>query len=204
MNIASLNKRIIAYLLDIVLIYILISLIISIRIINPNYENYIEVYEKYNNVLEKYTEKEITTTEMVNLNKDNLYYLTKYSLSSNLVVILVIIGYFVFFQKYNHGQTIGKKIMKIKVVTKDLREVSLSKYLLRLIPMYYLFIGNVLAVILNTITVLIFDSDSFIYINSGITYTFIGIGIISLVMMIKSQNKEGLQDKISKTVVLEV
>ena len=47
MNIASLNKRIIAYLLDIVLIYVLISLIIGIRFINPNYDKYIE--SLYNN-----------------------------------------------------------------------------------------------------------------------------------------------------------
>ena len=38
----------------------------------------------------------------------------KYSVSYNIVIIIGLFAYFGLFQKYNNGQTIGKKIMKIK------------------------------------------------------------------------------------------
>ena len=202
MEIASVRKRFSAYLLDIILLYLLTSLIISIRFINPNYDKYIETYEQYNEVLKKYYEKEITSDELVDLNKDNLYYLTKYSISSNIVVIIVIIGYFVFFQKYNHGQTLGKKIMKIKVVGNDNKELSIWKLFIRTIPTYYIFVGNALAVLLNTLVVLFIDKDNFIYVNSVITYLFLGIGIVSLVMIYINKNKQGLHDKLAQSIVV--
>lgn len=202
-NIAKISKRFSAYLLDIILIYVLISLIISIRFINPHYEKYVTAYEKYNKVINKYYDGKIDATEMVNLNKDNLYYVTKYSVSSNIVVIVVLIGYFVLFQKYNNGQTLGKKIMRIKVTSIDKEIVSIGRYFLRILPMYYIFIGNIIAVLLNTIAVYLLKSNEYLYVNSIITYLFLSIGIITLVMTNINKDKQGLHDKIAKTIVVD-
>ena len=196
------SKRLIAYLLDTLFVYLLISLISSIRIINPTYEKYEESYESYSEIIESFYNEEITAEEMVKLNKDNLYDLSKYSISSNVVIIVVIFAYFGLFQKYNNGQTLGKKIMKIKVVSNNDNEVSLGRYILRILPMYYIFIGNVLAVFLNTLALFIFKSNLFIYVNAFTTYLFLIIGIISFVMMNKKQDNLGLHDILAKTKVV--
>ena len=198
----KLSKRLGAYLLDIFLVYLLITLISSIRFINPNYDKYIESYDKYSKVVEKYYKGEISSNELISLNQDNLYKVSKYSVSYNIVMIVVIIGYFGFFQKYNKGQTLGKKIMKIKVVSTEDKEASLGAYLLRILPMYYVLVGNILSILINSILVYFLNSKTFIYANSIVIYLFLAIGIISFVMMNIRKDKRGLQDIIAKTKVV--
>lgn len=202
MDYAKTSKRLSAYLLDTLLVYLLISLIISIRFINPTYEKYINSYKNYEKVLEKYYNEEISSEELINQNKDNLYYITKYSISTNIVVIVVLIGYNVFFQKYNNNQTLGKKIMKIKVTSTNDKEISLLRYFIRLLPMYLILVGNILQVLLNTIIVFITNKNNYIYINSIISYIFLGIAIITFVMISIGKDKKGIHDYLAKTIVV--
>ena len=116
MNNVKITSRIMAYLLDIVLVFFFVQLITSIRFINPQYDKYIETADKYNKVYNSYLEKEINEIEFIEQNKENHYYLSKYSVSYNIVLVIVLIAYYGLFQKFNNGQTLGKKIMKIRVV----------------------------------------------------------------------------------------
>ena len=63
MKISILSKRISAYLIDILFLFVLISLITEIKFINPYYDKYIETYESYNEILEQYSNEEITEAE---------------------------------------------------------------------------------------------------------------------------------------------
>ena len=195
------SKRISAYLLDIFFIYLLLSLITSIRFINPTYEKFQESYEKYSEVTKRYYDKEITLNEYQELNKDNFYNVTKYSVSSTAAIIVVIFLYFGVFQKYNQGQTLGKKIMKIKVSSNDDKDVSIWKYFLRILPNYYVFIGSVVALLINSILVFIIGSNYYMTISSMVTYVFFGIGIVDFVMMLFRKDKRALHEVISNTKV---
>ena len=194
-------KRFCAYLLDIFFIYLLLSLITSIKFINPTYDKFAESYEKYSEVIDRYTNKEISLNEMQELNKDNFYNVTKYSISSNVVIIVGVLLYFGVFQKYNHGQTLGKKIMKIRVTSNNDKKVNIWKYLLRTLPMYFVFIGSIIAILINSILVFILGSANYMQISSIITYVFLGIGIIDLVMMIIRKDNRGLHDILANTKV---
>jgi len=202
-NTVKISKRVIAYLLDILLIYILISAIVSIRFINPTYDKYVEAYEKYAEVLEDYTKGNITDKEYTELNMDNIINVTKYSISSNVVIILVIIGYFCLFQKFNNGQTLGKKIMKIKVVGVDNKNVNIGRYLLRILPMHYIFIGSILPILINSIFIFVLKKNAYIMLNSITIYIIFFISIISFVMMNIRKDKRGIQDLITNTKVVE-
>ena len=203
MNTVKTQKRIMAYLLDVLLVYFLISAIISIRFINPTYEKYIESYEKYVDVMNDYSKGKITTEQYTELNIKNIINVTKYSVSSNIVIVLVLIGYFCVFQYFNNGQTLGKKIMKIKVVSIDNKKINFSNYLLRILPVQYIFIGSVMPIILNSIFVFIFNINYYVIINSVTTYSLFFISIVSLFMIIKRDDKRGIQDIIAKTKVVE-
>lgn len=197
------GKRFIAYLLDILLVYLIISLILGIRFINPNYDKYMEYLDKYNDVLDDYYDSNISPEEMIDLNKENFYYVNKYSISYNIIIIIVIIGYFALFQKYNNGQTIGKKIMKIKVTNVDEeKEVNVFNYILRTISTYYLYIGNVISLLLNILFIYIIPKSYFMIAYTSVTYIFIGIAIISLILIISKKEKRGIHDYLAKTKVI--
>ena len=198
----KLSKRISAYFLDILLVYLFISLIMGIKFLNPHYEEYNEYSNKYTELLKLYTDREIDEKEFISESKNSMYYLSKYSISSNIVIIVVIIGYFGLFQKYNKGQTLGKKIMKIKVTNNDGKEPSLINFLIRIIPCYYVFIGNVIVVLASTILIQFLGISNYYNVNMVITYVFFGISIISFVMMLIREDKKGLHDIIADTKVV--
>ena len=193
-------KRVSAYLLDIFFIYLLLSLITNIRFINPSFEKYTESLEKYNEILNKYYNKEINLKEMQEQNKDNYYNISKYSISTSISIIVVVTLYFGLFQKYNNGQTLGKKITKLKVVYQNNRN-SLWKCFLRILPMYYFAIGNIILLILNIIMVNVLNSSQYYNYSNIATNTVIFIGILDFLMMIIRKDKKCLHDLISGSIV---
>jgi uncharacterized RDD family membrane protein YckC len=198
----KLSKRISAYFLDILLIYLFISLITSIKVINPYYDKYTEETEKYTELMKLYTDKEIDEKEFLKESREVVYYLSKYSVSSNIVIAVVIVAYFGLFQKFNKGQTLGKKIMRIKVTSNDDKELSLLSYLLRLLASYHVFIGNIIVLIANSVLINYLDVNKYYNANMIVTYVFFGIAIISFVMILIREDKRGLHDVISNTKVI--
>lgn len=197
-----LSKRISAYLIDILFIFIVIGLISEIKFINPYYDKYIESYETYNEILEDYTNEEITEKEFTNLYNENYYLVSKYSVSYNIVIVVAILLYFGVFQKFNKGQTIGKKIMRIRVVSNtDNEDVSLLRYLIRTLPMYYIYIGGLIPLAINTILVFILNDNNFMNITMVVSYLFLFVAILSFVFICIRKDERGLQDIIAKTKV---
>lgn len=196
------SKRISAYLIDILFIFIVIGLISEIKFINPYYDKYIEAYEKYNEILEDYTNEKISDKEFNNYYNKNYYLVSKYSVSYNIVIVVAILLYFGVFQKFNKGQTIGKKIMRIRVVSNtDNEDVSLLRYLIRTLPMYYIYIGGLIPLIINTILVFILNDNNFMNITMVVSYLFLFVAILSFVFICIRKDERGLQDIIAKTKV---
>jgi hypothetical protein len=193
------GKRICAYLLDVFLIYVFLTLLVNIRYLNPYYEKYNESYTRYNEIVEKYYNKEISFEEMQEQNMDNYYDINRYSISNNIEIVVVLFLYFVIFQKYNNGQTLGKKIMKIKVVGDN--KTSIWRYLLRMLPMYFILVGGIIPLIINSSLILLLSKEIYLKISQVVTYVFLGIGIIDFVMITMNKDKKGLHDIISKTTV---
>ncbi len=196
------SKRILAYLLDILLVFFVASLVTSIRFINPYYDKYVETYEKYSDVLDKYYDGDIDEKEMIELNNDNYYYLTKYSVSSNIAIVVVIILYFVIFQKFNHGATVGKQIMKIKVVGTDDKEVGILKHLVRTLFNFYIYVGSIIPLTISTILVFIVKAKNYMMINTVISYVFLIYAIVNLVMILSRKDKRGIHELLSQTKVV--
>ncbi len=197
------TKRILAYLIDVLLLFFLIGLISGIKFINPWYDKYVSTYNKYSEVLTNYYNREINEQEMIEQNKNNFYYLNKYSVPYNIVTIIVLFGYFVIFQKFNNGQTLGKKIMKIKVTTVDNTEVSLGKYSLRILPIYFAYVGSVLPILINTILIYCISPNYYMVANSIVTYIFIFVGIVTLVTLMVRKDKRGLHDLLANTKIVK-
>ncbi len=199
----KISKRVIAYLLDILLVLFVVTLVTSIRFINPHYDKYLETYEKYSSVLEEYYNGDINENEMIKLNNDNYYYLTKYSISYNIAIMVVLILYYVFFQKYNRGATLGKQIMKIKVVNvEEKKDVSILNYLIRALFSFYIYVGSIIPLVLSTILVFIIKASKYMLVNTIISYIFLLFAIINFSVMCIRKDRRGIHEIISKTKVI--
>jgi len=199
-----LSKRLSAYLIDILFLFIVIGLISEIKFINPYYDKYMESYEKYNEIVEDYANDKITIEEFNESYGETYYLISKYSISYNIVIIVCELLYFGVFQKYNNGQTLGKKLMRIKVVNNDGSEkIGVIKSLIRTLTIFYIYIGSVIPLIINSILVFIFKNN-YVDISMIVSYTFLIISIASLILMIIRKDKRGLQDLITDTKVVYV
>lgn len=199
----SIVKRAGALLVDILFVVFLYSLVVNIKFINPNYEKYLNHYENYIEITNKYRTKEIEPKEYLDLIKGDYYALNKYSIGYNLASVILVILYFCFFQKYNNGQTVGKKLFKIKVVDiENKSKVGLCKYLLRYFALLFPYIGSVAGNILNVGLIFILNSAHYIYVSSSIYYIFIIYTAVTIAMIVIRKDKRGLSEIITKTKVI--
>lgn len=191
-------KRFGAYLIDYLFVIVIASMICEFNVFDKYYENYLEAYE----TVEKINE-DMTT----NLNIERIYseeYMNSYnSLIRNggyvtIVTTICYLLYFVGFQKWNHNQTLGKKIFGLEVQNKDGGNVSWGSYILRTIINYGL-IFNIMVLIIS------FFFTGKLFINSVLlinlcSYT---ISYIIMFMIILRKDGRGLHDIIANTLVQE-
>lgn len=241
-------KRVLAYVIDVFMVTLISTLLVSNKYININYEKYQNTfenynseynnYEKINNKLDKfYNDKEITRKEYLKIYKDpseykeifnkyyiddkitekeynkikieidnkysniqttNNYNLIKYSTVPTIISILTILLYFVVIQFYCNGKTIGKKIMKLKVVNYSNKKLTIMNFLIRSLLLNEVFIN-----VLNVIFVNILSKNNYIAYNH-IIYIITYILEMSIIFSIFiDKNNRGIHDYISNTKVIE-
>ena len=190
-------RRIMAYILDYIIIYFVFSLITMFSFINPNYKDYEKYSDKY---VDSYTEyvKE-PNKDNLKVVIDNSYYLTKYGIIYNVIEAAIVVSYLGIYQYQKKGQTLGKKWQKIKVVSKDGKKASLKAIVLRSMILY-----NIFFVLIRLISVLIFNSTIFMTINGICEILAILIGFIIFLTVLIRKDGVAFHDKLCRTKVVEV
>lgn len=165
--------------------------------------------EKYKElIISKYEDKSISKAEykeiITEINKefdlianDYIYILNKKGVFSSIITLICTILYFGILQYVFKGQTIGKKLFKLKVVSASQKKINILNYLLRT-----LIINDVL---LNSVSI------SFLLLSTKTIYntanTIIGT-IISIVqaiiifLVMTREDKRGLHDLLFNTKVI--
>lgn len=132
------------------------------------------------------------------LNKYN-YILGKIAISDSIITILTTLLYFGILQYLLKGQTIGKKLLKLQVVSSTKKELNISNFILR-----SLIINNVL---LN-VTVIIFlaTTSKSIYIkaDSIISLLVSIVEAITIFLVMTREDKRGLHDLLFGTKVITI
>ena len=212
-------KRFVAYTIDILLVSVISTLITSNSYINKDYKKYMKVSEEYEEFYEGYEEniealdealeyEAITRDEydskLDNINKefekkntDYNYELIKLSVIPTIISILVILLYFVVIQYYLNGQTIGKKIMKLRVVSNNNKKLNILNYLLR-----SLILNSVFTNILTVIFVLSLSKSGYLIYNEIIFIVNYVVEMAIIFMMVFDKNNRGLQDYVANTKVV--
>ena len=190
------HKRIIAYVVDILIISMLASLV---TMVFPKNDDYNTSLNELTSITKKYQNEEITTEEYYALYDDVNYDLTKNSVEMTIVIIAISLLYFVVYNYYNNGVTIGKRLMKIKIVSANDKELTINKYLFRT-----LIINSSLANIISTILLLSLSKNNYILYNNKLSTIFTVIYVLCFVFSVYRNDGRGLHDLIAGTKVIDI
>lgn len=194
-------KRVMAYLMDFLFITILVSLIVNIKIINPYLDKYRDTYDEYNKLITDVNENKLDTesdeykTKIVDLTYD----LNKYRVVSASISSILFLGYFGVLQYSLKGQTLGKKIMKIKVTSVSDKKLNILNFLTRSV-----ILNNILFSIILIVGVYVFNKNN--YYNLSLIVYYIELLVMSLIvlMIVLRKDNRGLHELITNTKVVAV
>jgi uncharacterized RDD family membrane protein YckC len=194
---ATFKKRALAYLIDLVLLGILVTLTL---VIFPNNKEKINETNKDINVLtESYINDKINTGEYLKKYSKYNYKVEKLEIKTNIFNAIYMIFLYIIVPFISRGQTIGKILTKTKVVNLDGSDIKLYNIILRAL------IINFLIFPLITIPIIYFVKYN-IYFIISIFLTFIEffIVIFTIFMVLYRQDKKGLHDILTKTKVIKI
>ena len=192
---AMFSQRILAFLIDLVLLSMITSLITMFIPVN---DTATKLYEEQNRVLEGYVEGTVSMEEYVNQMVDISYDISRQTVIISIVTIVISLLYYVVYPCYNNGQTFGKKLMKIKIKKTNDKEFTMNDLLIRSM------INNSILVNIITIALVLFLSkDLYLSTSSLLSSIQYLVLIISLIMIAFTKNAQGIHDKIVKTEVVQ-
>lgn len=188
-------QRFIAFLLDIFILSSITSLI-SYPFLDA--KSIDKLNKNSSEVIEKYTTGEIDMDTYVDEVKGISYQLSQKQGVVSLVTLFLAVLYFIVYQYYNNGQTIGKKLMKIKVVSSTDKEITMNSFIFR-----SLIVNSILVDMISFAIVIFGNETAYFYgvaICGIIKYTLL---LICGFMVMWSKSGLGLHDRIAHTTVVK-
>lgn len=202
-------RRISAFLIDVFLVTFVSTIFSSISYVNPFIENYKVAYDEYREIYKSESESVLTNPTIKNVvdysNKmsKQIYKIDYSMLFNNIYYLVFSFLYFVLFAYFTNGQTLGKKLFKLKVVRQDGEKVKLSNLMLRtLLSGSSIFMGVNIIVVIQLLLLMIPQNQVYFYailFSSMISYV---IEIIGLVLLFSKEHRS-LDDIIASTKVID-
>lgn len=188
--------RLVAYIIDVILVSIICSGIMFFIPENKNYDKYMKEYEKIQT--DFMIENKITAEEYFNKSLDVVYDIDYNNVLPIIIEVVLIILYFVVFQFYNKGQTFGKKLMKLRVISVKDEELTLNQVAYRA-----LIINSILINILMLGSLLFLGRNYYFYANTTLQFIAVIIEFTTLMMILFRKDGRGLHDVIAGTKVIQ-
>ena len=189
-------KRILAYLID---IFIVICIATILTIFIPVSEEYTNQMNELNAVLEDYSSGDISETEYLEKFNDISYIVNKESVQVSIVSVVLSTIYFVVLAYYMNGQTFGKKIMKIQVVSANSKKLTMNNYLIR-----SLIVDSILMNAISIIAILFLEKSSYLKVYDVTSTIFGAIYVVIFAMILFRQDGRGLHDLLANTKVISL
>lgn len=185
-------KRVCAFLIDIIIVYVISQLVSSFLPVFGDISGYTE---ELNNILTAIQTGSEDIESLMMISNDITYKVLKATYLTQISSIVIYLLYFVVYQKNKNGQTLGKKIMKIKVQKTNNTTLNYDDLLKRGTILY-----GYLANIINLMILLFFSKD--LYINiTGYISTIQGILFLTNAFTLIAGTS--IHDKFAKTIVVE-
>lgn len=190
----GLKKRAAAYLIDILIVGLLLGVIITVK---EKDQKVMQLRSDLNIVNEVFASKEMRFSEYF-----DRYTTINQQLEQECVIymifnILFILCYFVILPYFWNGQTVGKRIMKIRVVSNTEEKISIVNYLIR----------NVIAtglgyMVLILLFLYVLPNKMYFIFASILSFIQLILVIISISMILYRKDKRAMHDILSTTKVV--
>lgn len=188
-------QRILAFVLDIFIVSVIASLFASPFVDSDKYEL---LQKEAGKISTDYYEEKIDIETYALQYADVSYSIARNNGILSIMTIVIEILYFVVFQIYNNGQTLGKKFMKIKVVSSD-SQLTMNQMILRALLANFILL-DIISFALMTFT------SRYVYFG-GVSFfgliQYVGV-IISLFMVMYRKDGRAIHDKIAHTKVITI
>ncbi len=191
-------KRIVAYMIDALIVMLLSSLLTRMSFLNPKYDEYLEVADKQSEIMLDYYNQEINIQEYNERMNDLSYDVSKSGYVYIIGDIVIAFLYFGVFACITKGQTLGKRIMNIKIVSNKNKDLKLYNYLIRT------FILNGIILNIFTLVAICFKESTFLSIYTVGTKIDSILLILNLLMICFYKEGRGLHDILAGTKVIDV
>lgn len=191
---ASFGKRAMAQLIDMFIVGIIIG-IISMGFSTSRIE---KLNDEANSLMNDYVSGDISSKEYLSNYMDITYDMNRASLDSNLVYLAICIGYFLIFQYLNRGATIGKSLMRIRVVSSDGSDIGFIQMFIRTS-----IINEILPMIMLIILVFVSRGVSFFIFYSLISFIENIFILVCVFMILYRKDRLAIHDIMSRSMVIE-
>lgn len=162
-------------------------------LIEPFYDDLVIDKNEYKEILKKINSEEEKTSSDFN------YKLQKLGIFNSIITLTITLLYFGVLQYLLKGQTIGKKILNIKVVSANSKKLNVFNYLLR-----SLIINNVLLNAINVIVLNYFTRSIFMKVTNVISILVSIVEALTIYLVISREDNRGIHDLICNTKVVSV
>lgn len=186
-------KRIVSYLIDVVIVSVVVSLFMFLPV-DPYSKKYKDTYENYQDYVEKYSEGS-SDNEIL---KEYTYNLAKYRTYSSLYTAGALILYFGIGAYVLKGQTLGKKLMKIRVVSNSDKKLTIWNYIIRIV-----ILNNIMFTLINIGGVYVLNVNNYYYLSYVVSMFTSLITLLILMMIMFRNDGRGLHDYLAGTKVIE-
>ena len=189
---AKFSKRLLAYIIDIIVLGIVLLLV---NIIVPKDNKELNV--KLDTLNERYLNEEIGFNEYLQDYSKISYDLDKQNIIYTVVNIIFVIVYFIIMPYFLNGQTIGKKLLKIKV-TKETK-LTITSLIIR-----NLIINGLAYMIISLLLIHILNSYIYFITTTILSLMQLTLMIIIAIGLIKNNSNLVFHDKIAHTKVVNL
>ena len=195
------KKRLPAYIIDMIVVTIIIN------IFGLMFPKWVELenksQEELNNIFLKQTDNgEVLTDEAFNIiiekSASSIQEYDKEIIIYKGLEIMIIFGYFVILPLCMNGQTLGKKLFKIRVKAEDNR-LTYKHLIIRT-----LLITDLGVLVLTSLFVYILPTLSYFIVKDVLALAEFIILIISFIKIVRNEKHLGLHDILAKTEVVEI
>ena len=191
----SFKKRLFAYLIDFVLLTTIVTII---NCVLPTTTKQVEINKELDSLQQNLLDGKIDNKKYFDGYKKLLPELDKSNMAINVCNLVFILGYFIIIPVVNNGQTLGKKILKIKIEKIDgnltIRDMVIRNFITT----------SLLQLMISSTLVYIVNNDIYYNLSIFVSLLQILLVIITSFMIIYRKDEKGVQDLITGTQVIEV
>lgn len=189
------KKRLFAYLIDFVLLTTIVTII---NCVLPTTTKQVEINKELDSLQQNLLDGKIDNKKYFDGYKKLLPELDKSNMAINVCNLVFILGYFIIIPVVNNGQTLGKKILKIKIEKIDgnltIRDMVIRNFITT----------SLLQLMISSTLVYIVNNDIYYNLSIFVSLLQILLVIITSFMIIYRKDEKGVQDLITGTQVIEV